>query len=83
MKDTKDVFSEVYERAFSTAHTLFVQMDKEQICSVILAYGDTYWTERPSIYSAGLSTVAHRQLAKIMDELYQAKYLYEEQSSEK
>lgn len=73
----KNVFSEVYERALETAHTLFVQMDKEQICSVILD-GNTYWTERPSIYSDGLSTIAHKQLAKIMDELYQAKYLYEE-----
>ena len=75
--NVKDVFSEVYERAFSTAHTLFTQMDKEQICSVILD-GGTYWTERTSVYSDGLSTVAHRQLAKIMSELYQAKYLYEE-----
>ena len=73
----KNVFTEVYNRAFETAHTLFVQMDKEQICSVILD-GGTYWTERPSVYSDGLSTVAHRQLSKIMDELYQAKYLYEE-----
>lgn len=73
----KNVFFEVYERAFSTAHTLFVQMDKERISGVILD-GNTYWTERPSVYSDGLSTVAHRQLAKIMDELYQAKYLYEE-----
>ncbi len=39
--NVKDVFSEVYERAFSTAHTLFTQMDKEQICSVILD-GGTY-----------------------------------------
>lgn len=74
----ENVFSKVYERAFSTAHTLFVQMDKEQISGIILD-GDTYWTERPSMYSDGLSTVAHKQLAKIMDELYQAKYLYEEQ----
>lgn len=73
----ENVFSEVYERAFSKAHTLFVQMDEERICSVMLD-GGTYWTERPSVYSDGLSTVAHRQLARIMNELYQAKYLYEE-----
>ena len=78
MKDTKDVFYEVYRRVSTTAPTLFAQMDREQICSVILAYGDTYWTERPSAYSDGLSKVAHRQLAKIMRELYGAKYLYED-----
>lgn len=73
----KNVFAEVYDIALSEAHSLFVALDRESISGVILD-GNIYWTERPSMYSDGLTGTQHKQLAKIMQKHYNAKYLYEE-----
>lgn len=70
----KNVFHEVYNIALSQAHSLFVALDKENVISIILD-GSTYWTEQ-NTYSKGLTQLQHKQLAKIMKENYQAKYLY-------
>ena len=73
----KNVFTEVYNIALSEAHELFVALDHENICSVILD-GGIYWTERPSVYSDGLTDKQHKQLAKIMRGHFGAEYLYKE-----
>lgn len=74
MNNVKNVFSEVYNIALSKAHSLFVALDHENVISIILD-GNTYWTEQ-NTYSKGLTQVQHKQLAKIMGETYNAKYLY-------
>lgn len=75
--NVKNVFNEVYNIALSKNHSLFVALDKENICSVILD-GNIYWTETPSMYSEGLTDKQHETLAKIMKEHFNANWLYGE-----
>jgi len=74
MNNCKDVFGEVYNIALSKAHELFVALDHENVISIILD-GNTYWTEQ-NTYSKGLTKKQHNQLSDIMQDRYNAKYLY-------
>ena len=73
----KNVFTEVYNIALAEAHSLFVALDHENIISIILD-GNTYWTEQ-NTYSKGLNKTQHKQLARIMQNNFNATYLYDKE----
>ena len=79
MKEPRNVFEQVYlltqERHGAEYKSLFNALDHENICSVIID-GDIYWTERPSVYSDGLTDAQNKTLNKLMLKEFQAQSLY-------